>query len=246
LAFSPFEVDELIGALTIAFEAARDPARAAGAAAYLRNQFSFFGINGEGRAAIERSMTAAFPRARAVEDVEAVALRCWDMPEREYQYFGVAYLRRHLPVFNPRLMPTVQRLISTKSWWDTVDDLATHVVGPLVSRHPELRSTMNVWIASENIWLARTAILHQERYKERTDPDLLFTYCLRRAGDRDFFLRKAIGWALRSYAKTSPSAVEAFLRSHGEALSGLSRREAQKGIVIGDARIRTRHASPLR
>jgi 3-methyladenine DNA glycosylase AlkD len=113
-----------------------------------------------------------------------------------------------------------------------VDELATNVVGPLVSRHPTLRSTMGAWIGSDNLWLARAAILHQERYKERTDPDLLFAYCLRRAGDREFFIRKAVGWALRSYAKTNPLAVKAFLESHANALSGLSRREALKGIAL--------------
>jgi 3-methyladenine DNA glycosylase AlkD len=229
---SSVDVEALIGALTAAFEAARDPTEAGWMARYMRGQFTFFGVRGAGRTAIARSITAAYPVSPDGEGLEEVCLRCWEMPEREYQYFGVAYLRRHLRLGGPDLLPAVQRLITTRSWWDTVDELATNVVGPLVSRYPELRSTMDAWIGSEHLWLARTAILHQERYKERTDPDLLFAYCLRRAGDRDFFIRKAVGWALRSYAKTNPLAVETFLESHATALSGLSRREALKGIAL--------------
>src|SRR5262252_6032459 len=118
---------------------------------------------------------------------------------------------------------------STKSWWDTVDGLATGAAGPLVAAHPELRTVMDSWVESENIWLARAAILHQERYRERTDSELLFAYCLRRAADREFFVRKAVGWALRSYAKVAPDVVAQFLTGHGAALSGLSSWEAERG-----------------
>jgi 3-methyladenine DNA glycosylase AlkD len=201
-------------------------------AAYVRGQFPFFGIPSAGRAVIERAIVSAHPPPESARDLAGIVLRCWVGPEREYQYFGVACLRRHMALATPDLVPTVRRLVTTKSWWDTVDELATHVVGPLVSAYPELRATIDEWIGSDDLWLARTAILHQERYRERTDPDLLFAYCLRRAADRDFFIRKAIGWALRSYAKTNPLAVETFLGRHGEALSGLSRREAHKGLAL--------------
>ncbi len=92
---------------------------------------------------------------------------------------------------------------------------------------------MDSWIESGYIGLARVAILHQERYRERTDADLLFRYCLRRASEREFFIRKAIGWALRSYAKVAPDAVDQFLARPDSALSGLSRREAERGVAMG-------------
>src|SRR5262249_4557327 len=101
---------------------------------------------------------------------------------------------------------------------------------------------MDGWVESENIWLARVAILHQERYRERTDSEMLFAYCLRRAADREFFVRKAIGWALRSYAKVEPDLVAQFLTGHGAALSGLSRRDAERGVAMG-ARPRDQRAS---
>jgi 3-methyladenine DNA glycosylase AlkD len=104
------------------------------------------------------------------------------------------------------------------------------VVGPLVSRYPDLALTMDDWIASDNIWLARTAIIHQERFKDRTDVERLFSYCLLRAADRDFFIRKAIGWALREYSKTDADAVRRFVADHGSELSPLSQREALKWL----------------
>jgi 3-methyladenine DNA glycosylase AlkD len=103
-------------------------------------------------------------------------------------------------------------------------------VGPLVARHPALVATMDAWVGEENLWLARTAILHQLRYGGGTDADRLFRYCLAQSAHRDFFIRKAIGWALREYAKTDPVAVTSFVRSHESQLSPLSVREALKNI----------------
>ena len=156
-----------------------------------------------------------------------------ELPEREYQHFGTRYLQRHVGRASPGFIPTLERLVRTKSWWDTVDGLATRVAGPLAAAHPALRGVMDAWVESEDIWLARVAIQHQERYRERTDTERLFAYCLRRASDREFFVRKAIGWALRSYAKVAPEVVADFLTGHGTALWGLSRREAERGVAMG-------------
>ncbi len=124
----------------------------------------------------------------------------------------------------------MRELITTKSWWDTVDTLAAHTVGPLVAAHPELADTMDAWVGDENMWLSRTAILHQLRYKERTDAERLFRYCTARAGHKDFFIRKAVGWALREYAYTDPDGVRAYISEHRDNLSPLSVREASKHL----------------
>lgn len=120
--------------------------------------------------------------------------------------------------------------MTTTSWWDTVDLLAAHVVGTLVAADPRLGADMDVWIADEDLWVARTALLHQLRYKERTDTDRLFAHCLRRSAHPDFFIRKAIGWALREYAKTDPAAVRAFVTRERDRLAPLTVREALKNI----------------
>jgi 3-methyladenine DNA glycosylase AlkD len=201
----------------------------------MRDQFAFFGIPLPVVTTIARRVTADLPPPGGDRELAAVTLACWKLPEREYQHFGVWYTRRFVGRAGPGFAPTLERLVTTRSWWDTVDGLATHVAGPLVAAHPGLVAVMDRWIGSENLWLARVAILHQERWKERTDADRLFRYCLRRASDREFFLRKAIGWALRSYAKVAPEEVAAFVAAHRGELSGLSRREAERGIEMGRA-----------
>jgi len=229
-------VSQLVERFQRAVEAARDPVRAAGTAACMRNLFPFAGISQPALAVIYREAVAGQPPPSGEAELAAVALACWDLPEREYQHLACTHLRRHVRLLGPTFVPTLERLVATRSWWDTVDELAAHVAGPLVAAHPGLRAVMDRWLESGDIWLARVAILHQERWRERTDPDLLFAYCLRRAADREFFIRKAIGWALRSYAKVEPEAVAAFLAAHGGELSGLSRKEAERGVGMGRSR----------
>jgi 3-methyladenine DNA glycosylase AlkD len=209
------------------FAPAGDPTRAASMSAYMRDQFPFLGIPGPRQKSLGREVLAGLP-APDEAAVRAVARGCWALPEREYRYFGCGYLRRYVKVCSPDLVPVARELIVTGPWWDTVDVLAAHVVGPLVLRYPPLVATMDAWVAGEDIWLARTALLHQLTYKGRTDAARLFDYCLRQAGHRDFFVRKAIGWALREYAWTEPAAVREFVA--GAPLSGLSRREALKNV----------------
>lgn len=226
---------ELMARLERAYAEARDPERAVGMTAYMRGQFPFLGIPVPRQVEIARRVEAGLPPPAGDADLEAVARACWERPEREYQHFGAGYVRRHVRVASAGFAPTLEFLVTHRSWWDTVDMLATHVAGPLVAAHPELRTVMDRWLDADDFWLARVAILHQERYRERTDAGLLFAYCRCRAGDREFFVRKAIGWALRSYAKVAPEAVAGFLAAYGDELSGLSRREAERGVAMGRA-----------
>jgi 3-methyladenine DNA glycosylase AlkD len=221
--------DEILKRLDATYPPAGDPSRAAGAAAYMRNQFAFLGLTSPRMTALNREVLAGLA-APTEADLVAVAQACWARPEREYQYFACAYLRRYVRVGSAALLATVRELITTKSWWDTVDTLAAHTVGPLVAAHPVLLSTMDSWVEDDNLWLVRTAILHQLRYKERTDAQRLFRYCARQAAHRDFFVRKAIGWALREYARTDPAAVRSFVEEHRTELSPLSVREATRHL----------------
>jgi 3-methyladenine DNA glycosylase AlkD len=215
--------------LTPALESNRDPRRAAEITAYMRGQFAFIGIGSAARDAL--MLHAADGLGMPSEcDLSDLALACWKRADRDYQHVACRMLRRHTSVLTPSSLAVLERLITTKSWWDTVDELATHVVGSLVKRNPKLAKTMDAWIASENIWLARTAILHQTRYKGDTDEERLFAYCRCRAPDTEFFIRKAIGWALREYGKTNPAAVKQFVADNEAALSGLSKREALKHV----------------
>jgi 3-methyladenine DNA glycosylase AlkD len=216
--------------LTDAYESHRDEARAVAMAAYMRDQFPFLGIPTPARARLDRQAAQGLGPP-AEPELIAVAHACWRRPEREYQYAACALLRRHVRRCSAGFLPTAERLLTAKSWWDTVDDLAQNVVGPLVGAHPQLTATMDRWIGHENAWLVRAAILHQQRYKGQTDVERLLRYCLARADDHRFFVRKAIGWALREYSKTDADAVIGFVREHEHELSGLSKTEALKWLA---------------
>ncbi|MFG3171379.1 DNA alkylation repair protein [Streptomyces sp. NPDC048200] len=232
---APFEVpnsplaDTLMERLTVVYPAAADPERAASMRAYMKDIAPFLGLSTPDRRALSRTVLLDTTRPDE-RDCTALALRCWELPEREYQYFAVDYLRRHATRLSSEFLPVSRHLVATVSWWDTVDALAAHVVGGLVTAEPGLRSEMDAWIEDDDLWVARTALLHQLRHKGATDVERLFAYCVRRSGDTDFFIRKAIGWCLREYAKTDPQAVRDFVAAERERLAPLSVREALKNV----------------
>ncbi|MFD4137386.1 DNA alkylation repair protein [Streptomyces sp. NPDC058572] len=221
--------DTVMDRLTAVYPSGADAARAAQAATYMKGVAPFLGIPTPERRALSRTVLDGTGRP-AEADCAAIALRCWELPEREYHYFAADYLRRHVGRCSSGLLPVTRHLVETVPWWDTVDTLAAHVVGPLVAADSTLTAEMDAWIDDENLWVARTALLHQLRRRETTDAERLFRYCLRRAGHPDFFIRKAIGWALREYGKTDPDAVREFVEGARDRLSPLSVREALKNL----------------
>jgi len=220
--------ETVLDRLVAEYGAAADPRAAEPMVAYMRHQFAFLGISSAPRRALSRRVLAGLPKP-AEADLAATALACWRLPEREYQYFACDWLARHARVPGPGFLPTLRILITTKSWWDTVDPLAG-VAGAIVARHPAARSTMAEWLAGDDLWLTRVALLHQLTYRADTDAGWLFAACAARADHKDFFIRKAIGWALRQYARTDPVAVRDFVAAHRDRLSGLSAHEALKHL----------------
>ncbi|MXM64122.1 DNA alkylation repair protein [Streptomyces sp. HUCO-GS316] len=221
--------DTVLERLTAAYPAGADPERAVAMRAYMKDVAPFLGLTTPVRRTLSRTVLDGMPRPDEA-DCTAIALRCWQLPEREYQYFAVDYLRRHARACSSGFLPVARHLVATVPWWDTVDALAAHVVGALVSADPRLTSDMDAWIADDDLWIARTALLHQLRYKQHTDAERLFAYCLLQSGHPDFFIRKAIGWCLREYAKTDPHAVRDFLARERGRFAPLSVREALKNI----------------
>ncbi|MFI1725596.1 DNA alkylation repair protein [Streptomyces sp. NPDC020489] len=221
--------DIVLRRLTAVYGAAADPARAEPMRAYMKDVAPFLGLTAPVRRSLSRTVLEGTARPDEA-DCTAIALRCWELPEREYQYFAVDYLRRHARVLSSGFLPVTRHLVLTASWWDTVDPLAAHVVGALVTADPKLKADMDAWIADDDLWIARTALLHQLRHKQRTDTERLFAYCVRQSGHPDFFVRKAIGWALREYAKTDPEAVRSFLAREKDRFAPLSVREALKNV----------------
>jgi 3-methyladenine DNA glycosylase AlkD len=194
----------------------------------MRGRFAFLGVPRPERARLERPLLAGLRMSE--EDLTDTVDACWSLPEREFQYLGCVLLDRHARRLSAAFLPIVERCITTRSWWDTVDHLAARVVGPMVRAHPELREVMDDWVRRDDVWLARTAIIHQLGFRGATDADRLFGYCALRARDGEFFIRKGIGWALRQYARTDPDAVRAFVADHRDVLSPLSVREATRHL----------------
>ena len=198
-------------------------------AAYLKNQFPFLGVKTPARRAVSKPLLRK-AKTWTAEEILDVADALMDEPEREFAQVAVDLVRASVKTLRSRDLDRLRGLIETKSWWDTVDALAVHGVGPLVKADRELQAVMDEWIADDDIWVARTAILHQLLWKSDTDAERLFHYCDLRASDQEFFIRKALGWALRQYARTDPDAVRSYVTGNRERLSGLTKREALKHL----------------
>ncbi len=218
---------ELFTTLTRALNDAADVEAAPAMEAYQRNQFKYFGIKSPARRAAQKPVLLA---SQQLSEAELVAFvdRCWSQPQREFQYCAVDVLRKNHATLTTGSITDVHRWITTKSWWDTVDFLGPHIVGSLVKKKPQLTSLMDQWVTDEDTWLTRAAILHQLMYKDETDGDRLFRYCDLRGGDDEFFIRKALGWALRQYARFEPEAVQRYVANNETRLSTLTKREALK------------------
>jgi 3-methyladenine DNA glycosylase AlkD len=196
--------------------------------AYMKNRFAFFGIKSPERVALVRTFIEEHGLPPTNQIVE-VARQLWDAPERECQYAALDLVERSLKRLPPESIAWFEHLIVTKSWWDTVDQIASHLVGRLFRRYPDLRDPwIDRWRFTDDIWLRRTTLIFQRGYKTETDAALLFALVEENLASREFFIQKAIGWALREYAKTAPTVVAAFVAA--TPLASLSRREALKRL----------------
>ncbi|MBX2798990.1 MAG: DNA alkylation repair protein [Myxococcales bacterium] len=199
---------------------------------YLKTEMPFFGVKRPQIRPVERKAKRAFPPTTRAQ-WETGVRRLWAGPERELKYVAIAYLKGfpRADFLDVQSVPLLEHLVRDGAWWDLVDDIAANAVGTAVRKHrADLLPVLKRWITDEDLWIRRTAILAQLKHREQTDNQLLFAFCLAQASDTSFWIRKAIGWALRQHARTDADAVRAFLATHGAALSGLSRREASKHL----------------
>lgn len=194
-------------------------------AKYMKNRYPFLGLTRPARNKIQ----AQFLReARKLPELNwDFVFRCWELPEREYQYLAIDYLSICVKLLQKEDMHRLEILISNKSWWDTVDIIAANLVGELCRRFPGLINDYILrWAATGNIWLARTAILFQLKYKQKTDTELLSKIILLNNDSSEFFINKAIGWILREYSKTNQEWARNFINHNS--LQPLSVREGSK------------------
>lgn len=187
--------------------------------------FPYLGIKSPQRKELTKSFIAENGLPSKVE-LEKVVKGLWDLPEREFHYIAIDLVGKWAKKLEEKDLELLEYMIVNKSWWDTVDTTAKYV-GVFFKKHPELtKPTTLRWITSDNMWLQRMAIIFQLAYKKDTDVDLLFEYVLRKADSEEFFIQKAIGWALRQYAKIDAAEVKRFVEVTD--LKPLSRREALK------------------
>jgi len=213
-------------ALEALFKEHADPEQAEGMSAYMRHQFSFLGI----KAPLRTKLSRDHLRERGQpSDLEGFARRCYQAPHRELQYFVQDWLKPQAERLGPERLPLIEELIQTQPWWDTVDFLAPTLAGAILSQDRALWSAYpERWIQHESLWLRRAAIIFQLKYKERTDDEVLFRYCQAQAGERAFFIQKAMGWALRERSKTEPQLIRDFIAR--VELPALTQREALRWL----------------
>ena len=211
-------------ALTRLLTPLADPVRAVQMQAYMKNRFPFLGIpKPRLTAALKPHLKAAVHEPIDWQTIDA----CWQADAREYQYAALELRRAVQKQLTADDLPCLHCLITTKSWWDTIDFLA-RIVGDIALRHPEIHPTILQWSTDENIWLRRIAIDHQLLRKEKTNTTLLAQILDNNLGQSEFFINKAIGWALRDYSKTNPEWVREYIESRREKMAALSIREASK------------------
>ncbi len=200
------------------------PEKALGMAKYMKNLFPFVGISSPERKNMVAELRKDFKPKNAQEIKNWISL-LWEMPEREYQYVAMDYLQRDVKLLEIEDIAYFEFLITTKSWWDSIDLISGNYLGKFLIKYPEIfEETVVRFSKSENMWLNRAAIICQLSYRERTNTDLLERAIVPHLESKEFFHQKAIGWALRQYGKTNPQWVKDFAASH--TLKPLSRREA--------------------
>jgi 3-methyladenine DNA glycosylase AlkD len=224
-------VTDLVAAVRAALRGPADPERAAGMQAYLKTTEPCLGVRLPEVRRLTRAAAAARPPASVAEVLDAAGHLWRNAAYREERYAAQALAGLRIARGDLRLLPLLEEMITTGAWWDLVDGTAPRV-GELLSADPAtVEPVLRGWARSPDRWLRRSAVIAQLGFKERTDTGLLTDVLLANADDPDFFLRKAIGWALRDYAKAAPDWVAAFVRDHP--LSPLSRREATKHLQRG-------------
>ena len=207
------------------FENHSNPERAISMSKYMKDQFSFYGIAAVDRKNLYKDFLKTEKRQGTLD--WAFLDQCYADDHREFQYLAYEYLLAMKKQLNFEDISFVKALVMKKSWWDTVDMLA-QVVGNIALKDSRVDALMLAWSQEENIWVQRIAILYQLRFKEKTNTTQLVQILLNCVGTNEFFINKAIGWALREYSKTNPDWVRDFLEKYQEQMANLSIREASK------------------
>lgn len=217
-----------IASLTVKLLALRNEEKAPVMKAYMKNKFEFLGIQAPERKRVCKEHMKQNKVADQIE-LETIVKESWALLEREFQYCAIELLAANKKLWVLQTIKLFEFCITNKSWWDTVDFIATECTGAYFKLFPEqIRPVTVEWNSSSNRWLQRSSLLFQKSYKKDTDTALLSEYILNVSSSKEFFIQKAIGWILREYAKTNADWVRAFVKEN--TLAPLSKREALKHL----------------
>ena len=221
---------QLVQQLELEFEKNRNEFEAEGMSRYMKNRFTYFGVKKPTRAIIQKEWFSIIPKDFTQENKRELVLELWQKEQREFQYVAIDYLAKWK---DKELLledyEFIEFLLTNQSWWDSVDALASNFLGRYLRLIPSQREiVIKSWRKSENLWLRRSCLIFQLRYKSQTNFELLKSLILEFKHEKEFFIQKAIGWSLREYAKTNPVSVRNFVEESG--IQGLAKREALKHI----------------
>jgi 3-methyladenine DNA glycosylase AlkD len=212
--------------LLASFQKNADAYQAERMKAYMRNLFDFYGLQKDKRAEIARPFLKELVES-SEDNIDEIVMFLWKQPQRECQYVAMEYIMKVHKKWTPATLSLFEYMIANKSWWDTVDFIASSLVGKLFQKFPQLiMPSVQKWDNQNQFWFHRTTLIFQLKYGAKTDQYLLFVQCEKYLSSKEFFMQKAVGWALRQYSKFNADAVRKFVDAHQ--LSTVSLREAKK------------------
>lgn len=221
---------ELLTVIRTALQERADPVRAAGIQAYMKSALPSLGVRVPEVRALVASAVSAAPFDSA-DQLRATALELWRSSTfREERYAAIDLTANRVVARDLAMLPVYEEMILNGAWWDFADGVAGRICGLLQAHRPHMTAVLLAWSTDADFWVRRASITAQLKAKKATDSALLGRVIEANLADPEFFIRKAIGWALREYAKTDPDWVAAFVAQHASAISPLSRREALRRL----------------
>lgn len=222
---------DLIDALQVALRCAANPEYAIPMQKYMKSQMPYFGIKADPLRRIQRDIFKAYP-LRSFDEYVTTIRHLWDTATyREERYTALGLAEKYPQYQTLEALPLYRHLIETGEWWDYVDMIAQHLIGGLLWHNRDVMELeLGRWINDPHLWIRRSAVLAQTRFKGDTNEAMLFEFCEDHLHETSFWMRKAIGWALREYSKTRPEAVRGFIQRNEDRMSGVTMREARKYV----------------
>ncbi|MDP8240542.1 MAG: DNA alkylation repair protein [Candidatus Hatepunaea meridiana] len=223
-------IHPLITEIRSAYRSAANAENALAMRNYMKSEMLFHGVKSAMRKEINSIVFRKF-KIISFAEYECVIRELWATEYREERYSAISFARKHKKFQTLDALPIYRMMIETGAWWDFVDEIAAHLIGNMLQTFPaEMKEELKRWIKDDNLWIRRTAILAQLRFKKDTDHEMLFDFCRQCLDEKTFWIRKAIGWALRQYSKDEPDRVREFFNKYRDRMSTVTLKEVVKYI----------------